>query len=397
MAPIFTLQQTALVIADVQADYLAADGFLGRVGKRPMSDGEIADMAGNIRRLTERFRKEGRPVVWARTAFRADMADCAWGHGWAERTFGAAQGFLIEGSAGADWLDGLAPVANDILLTRGAHSVFTGTSLDRILANLGVAELLLAGGPLSASLSDTARHGAALGYKVYLAGDAVFPPLASYPPISSSQAVTTDEALAAPASIAPAVQPGRSAFVIVDMQNHFLFPQNGNDEARQKNLARNAELVRACASMADHLRAKDWPVIWLKTGRRADRVDTAMHKLREDILLSGDSLLLDGTWGAELADGLAPAPDDYVLYKRGQSGFGFTPLHRALRNLGVSHCLLAGGAASGCLGATLRDGAALGYDFSVAEDAVYPVGSRYIPVLGDYAALRRTADILADI
>ena len=37
-------------------------------------------------------------------------------------------------------------------------------------------------------------------------------------------------------------------------------------------------------------RAKGWPVIWLKTGRRADRVDTAMHKLREDILLGGDNM-----------------------------------------------------------------------------------------------------------
>lgn len=396
MTKIFALHRTALVIADVQADYLAPDGFLGRAGKRRMSDGEIAGMTANLRRLIDRFRAAGRPVIWARSAFRADMADCAWGHGWAKRHFGAARGFLIDGSPGADWLEGLAPQDGDIVLTRGGHSIFAGSAFDRILANLGVADLLLAGGPLSASLSDTARHGAALGYNVYLAGDAVFPPLASYPPISSAQAVTTDEALAAPDTAAPA-EPGRSAFLIIDMQNHFLFPQKGDEDARQKNFARNAELVRHCAAMADHLRAKGWPVIWIKTGRRADRVDTAMHKLREDILLGGDNLLLDGTWGAELADGLAPAPDDYVLYKRGQSGFGFTPLHRALRNLGVSHCLLAGGAASGCLGATLRDGAALGYDFSVAEDAVYPVGSKYIPVLGDYAALRQTADILADI
>lgn len=394
MIPIFTLHHTALIVADLQADYLAADGFLGRAGKRRMSDGDIAAMTANLRRLIDRFRAAKRPVIWTRTAFRADMADCAWGHGWADRYFGAARGFLVEGSAGAAWLDGLAPAANDIVLTRGTHSAFAGSSLDRILGNLGIRDLLLAGGPLAASLSDTARNGAALGYSVYLAGEAVFPLLASYPPISSAQALTTEDALAAPAEPPPAAKPARSAYIVIDMQNHFLFPQKGDEEARQKNFARNADLVRHCAAMADHLRAKGWPVIWIKTGRRTDRVDTAMHKLREDILLSGDSLLLDGTWGAELADGLAPAAEDYVLYKRGQSGFGFTPLHRALRNLGISHCLLAGGAASGCLAATLRDGAALGYDFSVAEDAVYPAGSKYIPVLGDYAALRQTAEIL---
>lgn len=389
------LSQAALLVADVQNDYLAADGFLARAGRAPMSLDAIAAMGGEIRKLAAMFRAKGRPVIWARTAFRADMADCAWGRGWAERQFGAARGFLVEGTAGADWLAGLGPEANDIVLTRGAHGVFAGTSLDRTLANLGARDLLLAGGPLSASLSDTARSGAALGYRVFIAGEAVFPPLQSYPSISSAQALTSAEILAAPAQ-APAARGERSAFLVIDMQNHFLFPQKGDEEARQKNFARNSELVRHCAALADHLRAKNWPVIWIKTGRRADRVDTAMHKLREDILLSGDSLLLDGTWGAELADGLTPAAEDYVLYKRGQSGFSFTPLHRALRNLGITHCLLSGGAASGCLGATLRDGAALGYDFSIVEDAVYPVGSKYMAVLESYAAMRRATDILSD-
>ena len=394
MAAAPVLAQAALLIVDVQADYLAADGALARAGKRPLTDEGVAGMAAQARRLAEAFRAQGRPVIWARTAFRADMADCAWGRGWAERWFGAAKGMLVEGTPGAAWADGFAPAAGDIMLTRGAHSVFAGTSFDRILGNLAVQDLLLAGGPLSASLSDTARHGAALGYRVFFADDAVFPPPASYPSISSAQAITTDAVLTAPATPAQSAAV-RDALLIIDMQNHFLFPQKGDEDARQKTVARNQVLVRHCAALAKHLRAKGWPVIWIKTGRRADRVDTAMHKLREDILMSGDNLLLDGTWGAELAEGLTPAAEDYVLYKRGQSGFGFTPLHRALRNLGIDHCLLAGGAASGCLGATLRDGAALGYRFSVAEDAVYPAGSKYMPVLADYAALRPTADILA--
>jgi len=388
------LAQAALVIADVQADYLAPAGALARAGRAPLTEGERAALCAHLRQLAAAFHAQGRPVIWARTAFRADMADCAWAPGWAERQFGAARGFLVEGTPGAGWLDGAAPAPQDIILTRGAHSLFAGTAFDRILANLGVRDLLLAGGPLSASLSDTARNGAALGYRVFFAGDAVFPPLASYPSISSAQPLTTDEILAAPIIAAPPRE-SRAAFLIVDMQNHFLFPQKGDEEARQKNFARNSALVRRCAAMAEHLRAQGWPVIWIKTGRRADRIDTAMHKLREDILMSGDNLLLDGTWGAELADGLVPTADDYVLYKRGQSGFGFTPLHRALRNLGVDRCLLAGGAASGCLAATLRDGAALGYAMTVAEDAVYPVGSKYAAVLADYAELRKTADVLA--
>ena len=143
------IAQAALVITDVQADYLSAAGALSRAGKAPLSYSERAAFCAALRRLIATFRAQGRPVIWARTAFRADMADCAWAPDWAERQFGAARGFLVEGTPGVAWLDGLAPDPHDIVLTRGAHSLFAGTVFDRILANLGVHDLLLAGGPLT--------------------------------------------------------------------------------------------------------------------------------------------------------------------------------------------------------------------------------------------------------
>lgn len=387
---------SALIIADTQNDYLHPRGHLGRNGRRRISDEEIVKMREALARLIAAMRAKNRPVIWARTAFRHDFVDCAWGVGWAEAYFGADRNFLLEGDEGSLWYDGLGPEPDDIVLTRTAHSVFAGTMLDRILSNLGVGQLLLAGGPVAASVSDTARTGAALGYRVYVVGDAVFPPLASYPLGVAAQAVTTDEVLAAlaePFALPPSTT-GRGAYLVIDLQNHFLFDLKIDEVGRKGKLARNGELVRKAVMLADHLRGQGWPVIWLKTGRRADRADTAMHRLREEALLAADGLLLDETWGAELADGLTPDATDLVLYKRGQSGFTFTPLHRILRNLGVTHCLLAGGAASGCLGATLREGAALGYTFEVAVDAVYPLGSEYIEVLQDYAALRTAQDIL---
>ena len=201
----------------------------------------------------------------------------------------------------------------------------------------------------------------------------------------------TTEALVAELAKGAAPEPpaGRRALVVVDMQRHFLFPggEGSNDSP-------NATAIANVAALADSLRAQDCPIVWVKTGRRKDRADSALPRLREAYLLSKGELLYDGTWGSELAPGLNPKSEDILVVKRGNSAFNFTPLHRILRNLGVSHCVVTGGATTGCLAATVRDGAALGYRFTVVSDAVYPAGSSYLKVFDDYGVVTPTAALL---
>jgi nicotinamidase-related amidase len=116
-----------------------------------------------------------------------------------------------------------------------------------------------------------------------------------------------------------------------------------------------------------------------------------MHRLREDFLSERGELLVDDTWAAELARGLAPREDDIRVVKRGASAFAFTPLHRVLRNLKVRRCVLAGGAVTGCLASSAREGAALGYEIAIAEDATYPARAPYLDVLRDYVDIRPSA------
>jgi ureidoacrylate peracid hydrolase len=81
---------------------------------------------------------------------------------------------------------------------------------------------------------------------------------------------------------------------------------------------------------------------------------------------------VEGSWGAQIIDELAPEPEDFIERKKGRSGFGFTPLHRVLRNLGARRCIVSGGAVHGCLEDTVREGAGYGFEFTLATDAVYP-------------------------
>ena len=86
-----------------------------------------------------------------------------------------------------------------------------------------------------------------------------------------------------------------------------------------------------------------------------------------------------------------------MVEKKGGSGFGYTPLHRILRNLHARRLLVTGGATTGCVWATVQDGVALGYDMTVIADATYPADSLELKTLARWCAVRPTADVLPEL
>ena len=98
-----------------------------------------------------------------------------------------------------------------------------------------------------------------------------------------------------------------------------------------------------------------------------------------------------------MVDELRPEEDDYVVEKKGGSGFGYTPLHRILRNLNARRLIMTGGAVTGCVWATALDGVALGYDITVIADATYPPDSPDLPSLAEWCEVRPTAEVLAGL
>jgi len=153
------------------------------------------------------------------------------------------------------------------------------------------------------------------------------------------------------------------------------------------------------AELAAAVRARGWPVVYVKVGRRADNLDDVHAKTFRATRALPESVThaAQGTWGAEIVAELTPEPNDFVVEKKGASGFGFTPLHRLLRNLGIRRCLVTGGATTGCVRATVFDGLALGYDVTVIADATYPPDSAHLDVLARWCSVRPTAEVLQEV
>jgi nicotinamidase-related amidase len=83
----------------------------------------------------------------------------------------ASSGAHIRGSRGAEVIDELKPLENEIIVDNYNPSGFCYTDLDLILRNRGIIDLVLSGLSTNWVVETTARHGACLGYFIYTLSD----------------------------------------------------------------------------------------------------------------------------------------------------------------------------------------------------------------------------------
>ena len=400
----FSLDRAALLLVDVQRDALHPNGALGRAGQAPEAT-EVSRLVDAWGRLVDLMRGAGRPIVWVKTSLRPDIADSTYAPLWLERQRAEVGPFFIEGSWGAELMDGLDAVPDDYVVIKKGHSAYDNTHLDRLLTNLGVSQCIVVGGGVTDSIAETARTGGRLGYEQFVVEDGLYPPNAAklHAPRKQAEVVLAEDVFAA-ASAAP--EPARSgpdyAMVLVDMQNDFM---NGERPHVLYGLSdpmpeeKRLDIVENTQQLSTAMRERGWPVIYVRVVRRQDNSDDVHSKThrRARTLPPGVTHCAYGTWGAEMVDELSPEEDDYVVEKKGGSGFGYTPLHRILRNLNARRLLMTGGAVTGCVWATALDGVTLGYDITVIADATYPPDSPDLSSLAEWCSVRPTAEVLASL
>ena len=85
---------------------------------------------------------------------------------------------------------------------------------------------------------------------------------------------------------------------------------------------------------------------------------------------------IEGTWGAQVIDELAPQEGDHVVIKRRFSGFYDTDLDLTLRDLRIEHAVAMGVVTNICVRSTVHDAFFRGYGVVVPEDCVAATGPR---------------------
>jgi ureidoacrylate peracid hydrolase len=146
------LTTAALIIVDMQNDFLHRDGAFGRLAREDV-DAQIdleflASTIPHVRRLAEAFRHHGRPVVYVAHVLKPDYSDAAFPY-WRFRrpspspSMGA--GPCVEGTWGAQIVDELTPQAGEHLVIKKGFGGFANTPLETILRNAGVTTCVVAG------------------------------------------------------------------------------------------------------------------------------------------------------------------------------------------------------------------------------------------------------------
>lgn len=155
----FKISQTALIVIDMQNDFLLDDAPI-------CCDGGI-NIVKNIKILAEYFRKNNRPVIFTQEEHRKQKVDFGLELEYEEPEH------CIEGTYGVDFYRYLKPLENDYLIKKRRYSAFFATDLDLLLRGLNVNTLILTGVATDVCVRATAQDAQQLGYYVIVPPECV--------------------------------------------------------------------------------------------------------------------------------------------------------------------------------------------------------------------------------
>ncbi len=168
----------------------------------------------------------------------------------------------------------------------------------------------------------------------------------------------------------------RSALLVVDMQNDFLHPNGAfghlarSHPERRIDMAFLSSTIVPVRRLADAFRQSGRPVIYIAHILKADYSDAAFPYWRGTRSREKMDFLVEGTWGAQIVDELAPKKGDHLVIKKGFGGFSNTPLDTILRNYGVTTCVVTGVTTSVCVSTTIREGVERNYRIIAVKDGM---------------------------
>jgi nicotinamidase-related amidase len=160
--------RTALVVVDVQTDFAAPFGLLGRVG---------ADLSGvepaidRIERLIAAARKAGATVAFMRVVTRPETDPAALKTLMVRKGMPGGEAICRIDDGGADYYR-VAPEPGDIEIQKLLFNSFHGTDLDQQLRDRGIDTLVMTGFSTDCCVDATARDAFHRDYHVFVVSDA---------------------------------------------------------------------------------------------------------------------------------------------------------------------------------------------------------------------------------
>lgn len=171
----FSLSRTALIVIDMQHDFIDSGGFGESLGNDVTPLQRIVPTVGQ---LLNTCREAGMLVIHTRESHEPDLSDCPpakWRRGEPGQQIGD-QGpmgrLLIRGEPGVEILDELRPRPTETVIDKPGKDAFYKTQLDVILQHQGIESLIVCGVTTEVCVQSTMRAANDRGYECLLITDA---------------------------------------------------------------------------------------------------------------------------------------------------------------------------------------------------------------------------------
>ena len=172
---VFNAQHTALVIIDMQRDFIDPGGFGESLGNDVSL---LAQIVPTVAELLALARTAGLLVVHTRESHAPDLSDCPP----AKRLRGVPQmrigdpgpigRILVRGEPGNAIVDALAPLDGELVIDKPGKGAFYATALGAELNTRGITHLLFAGVTTEVCVQTSMREANDRGYECLLIEDA---------------------------------------------------------------------------------------------------------------------------------------------------------------------------------------------------------------------------------
>ena len=170
----FDAKHTALVIIDMQRDFIEPGGFGETLGNNVAL---LAAIVPTVKSVLEGWRRAGGMVVPTRESHAPDLSDCPP----AKRLrgepklrigdMGAMGRILVQGEPGNQIIDALAPVPGETVIDKPGKGAFYATPLQAMLTGNGITHLIVMGVTTEVCVQTTMREANDRGYDCLLVED----------------------------------------------------------------------------------------------------------------------------------------------------------------------------------------------------------------------------------
>jgi nicotinamidase-related amidase len=161
---------TALLVIDLQEDFLSNTGYFARSGYDPTP---LRAILPTVNRLIEKARSVGIQIIHTRQGYRADMADMTPYERWRRKRAGLeGTDVLLRSSPGFQLVSDLDVSPHDIIIDKTCNSAFTYTDLEHILRARGITHLLFTGCTTDVCVHTTLREACDRNFQCLTISDA---------------------------------------------------------------------------------------------------------------------------------------------------------------------------------------------------------------------------------